>query len=661
LLALLAAGPVVSPLAAEDASTVERRLADFVGRLASDELEGRGVGTKGLNIAADELAAEFESLGLKTDLIDGGPFQKFTVTAGSDLGQANSLALVGPNGAGGKEQRFDLKLGKDFNPMAIGGSSRFRLPLVYAGYGITGRNEKYDDYADIDVKGKAVIVMRHEPEQNNPHSLFNGTDHSRHAPFRAKVSNAYQHGAAAVIFCTDQAEIDTRVAAAQRRLDTAVEELAKAQGAFRKIESPTREQTEAYRKQLVKLAKDLQKFVQRVENENDPLLDFRRAGLDAEGRDIPVLFCSRASIDQMLAAAGKPDLAALEAKIDEGPAPQSFELSGWQAQGQTDIEREEIEIKNVLAVIEGKGPHADETVILGAHYDHLGLGGPGSAAPGKKEIHNGADDNASGTAVLVEVARQLAQQSEPLARRVLLIAFTGEERGLLGSAHYAAHPVYPLDKTVAMLNMDMVGRLQENKLIVNGTGTAKEFPGMLDELNEAIGFELIKKPSGFGPSDHATFYGKKVPVLHFFTGSHGDYHKPTDDADKLDIQGMRRIGELVTGMVRQVANSDAPPTYQETKQQVVSRGGTRPYFGSIPDFRSEQKGYALSGVAKDSPAERAGIRGGDVVIQFGDSKIGNLEDIDGALRKYKAGDKVPVVVRRDGKEVKLEVTLDPPK
>ena len=652
-------------LKAEDNSSVETRLTDSVTYLASDKLEGRGIGTKGLDLAAEYIREQFEAAGLKTALYDGQPFQKFKLTTGAKLGKQNELQFIGPNTDDGKEQKTVLKLKKDFSPLAIGGSGALNMPLVYVGYGITGKEEMYDDYANVDVKGKAVIIVRHEPEQKNPHSVFDGNKPSRHAFFSTKVSNAYQHGAAAVILVTDEIELKDRTEAAVAAWDSAIEELAKKQAEYKKIEKPTREQLDKHRAEIEKLVSQISAFGKSIEKEYDPVFDLDRAGQDSDARDIPVIHSRRAVVDEMIKAASGKSLSELEQQIDKDFAPQSFELDGWRVAGQITVEREESDVKNVVGVLEGEGPHADETIIIGAHYDHLGYGGPGSAAPGNKDIHNGADDNGSGTAVLLETARRLAGMQGKLPRRIVFIAFTGEERGLIGSAEYAKDPLIPLDKTVAMLNMDMVGRLQKNKLIVQGIDTAKELTAWLEEANEKDvqpAFELVKKTGGFGPSDHATFYAKQIPVLHFFTGTHKDYHKPSDDSDKLDIGGMRRSAELVTAMALRIAEAPEKPTYTESKQKpIAARGGDRPYFGSIPDFSSTETGYALSGVAKDSPAEKGGIKGGDVIIQFGDSKIGNLQDIDGALRKFKAGDKVPVVVKRGDKDVKLEVILAPPK
>ncbi len=245
---------------------------------------------------------------------------------------------------------------------------------------------------------------------------------------------------------------------------------------------------------------------------------------------------------------------------------------------------------------------------------------------------------------------------------MVFIAFTGEERGLLGSARYVREPLVPLDKTIAMLNMDMVGRLVDDKLVVYGTGTAKEFNQLLNDLNEKFAFKITRHPEGLGPSDQASFYPKEIPVLHYFTGTHSDYHRPTDTAEKVNVDGMRRIAEMVADTAVAIADAPEKPTYMEVKgRSQIGRGGDRPYFGSIPDYSENPAGFALSGVSKGGPAEKAGIKGGDIILQFGESKIGNVEDFDSAMRKYKAGDRVTVTVKRGSEEMKFEVTLEPPR
>ena len=650
--------------AAEEDATIENRLREQIGYLASDDLEGRGVGTKGIDMAADFLARQFKELGLKTDLIDGTPFQHFRVVTSSKLGEPNTLQFVGPPDTSNEPKALEMKLGEQFNPLAVGGSGKFDLPLVFVGYGITAKDENYDDYAGINVEGKAVIVLRHEPQQDNPHSAFNGTDHSHYAPFTRKISNAFEHGAAAVLFVTDEFDIRKTVRDHERRWQAEVDRLAEENEKYKAIEKPSAENLKEHREQVAKSVETIRELAERIQSATDPLLGFEGAGGGSEGRNFPVLYVRRSAMDGIIRQAlGKP-LAEIEQDIDKGPTPQSRALEGWRAIGETKVERQEADVKNVIAVLEGVGPHANETVIIGAHYDHLGWGGPGSgsAARDVKEIHNGADDNASGTVALVEIARQIARRGKPPGRRIVFMAFTGEERGLLGSAHYTRNPPYPLADTVAMLNMDMVGRLSEEKLIVHGTGTANVWDEMIDRLGKAYSFQITKKPGGFGPSDHSSFYAQKIPVLHFFTGTHSDYHRPGDDVEKVNVPGMRRVAQLVGEAAIELADAPQRPDYVETKgSSFAGGGGDRPYFGSIPDFAQDKPGYVLSGVTKGGPAERAGLRPGDIIVGLGESKIGNLEDFDSALRKHKAGDTVPVTVQRDNETLTLPVTLDPPK
>ncbi len=358
-------------------------------------------------------------------------------------------------------------------------------------------------------------------------------------------------------------------------------------------------------------------------------------------------------------ALGK-SLATIEAEIDRDLKPQSQELTPWQVRGEASIEQQQAEVKNVIAVLEGEGPLAEETIVIGAHYDHVGLGGPGSLAPWTKEVHNGADDNASGTAALLETAERLVASGKKPRRRIVFMAFTAEERGLIGSAYYCRHPRFPLDKTIAMINMDMVGRLVDDKLIVYGTGTATEFDPLIDAAGPRFGFQTTKHEGGFGPSDHSSFYAQKIPVLHLFTGNHNDYHRPSDDFDKLNIPGMRRVVDYLVHLVQEIDSSETPPHYLEVKkiEHIGSGDGERPYLGSIPDYADEgAEGLKIMGVQPEGPAAKAGIEAGDLIIGFGESKITGIEDYDSALRKYKPGDRVKVKLLRGEKEIELDVVL----
>ncbi|MBL9123900.1 MAG: M20/M25/M40 family metallo-hydrolase [Planctomycetaceae bacterium] len=646
-----------------EAAAREARLAESATLLASDEFEGRGPGTKGIDLAADYIAKQFAEIGLKTDLYDGTPFQKFSIPIGAQLGEKNEVKLVGPLDSAGKPiNEVSLKLNEEFTPLSLGGSSSFDLPLVFVGYGITAPDEHYDDYAGIDVTGKAVIVLRHEPQQDNPHGAFEGTKHSDFATFTRKVSNAYEHGAAAVIFVSSDAGVRKEVARRMTRWQESLAELAARDAKFKESAKPSLAEIRGQVAQVTEQLVAIQEQGDKLREELDPLVKFNVGSGDDVRPKFPVLHCRRAAIEPLIQAALGTDLAELEKSIDDGPTPHSRELAGCRIQGEITVLRNDVEIKNVVGVLEGEGPLADETIVIGAHYDHLGRGDAGSLAAGAKEIHNGADDNGSGTATLLEVARQLATLDRKLPRRIVFIAFTAEERGLIGSARYVREPLFPLDKTVAMLNMDMVGRLDQEKLIVYGTGTADLLDQLVDRFNEAYGFQISKKPSGFGPSDHSSFYAKKIPVLHLFTGTHKDYHRPSDDSEKLNIAGMRKIGEFLTDLTIALAESPERPAYKATGRGAeMGSDESRPYFGSIPDFSQERPGYALSGVTKDGPADKGGLKEGDIIIKLGESKIGGLEDFDSALRKYKGGDSVAVVVQRGNEEVTLTVKLENPK
>jgi Zn-dependent M28 family amino/carboxypeptidase len=317
--------------------------------------------------------------------------------------------------------------------------------------------------------------------------------------------------------------------------------------------------------------------------------------------------------------------------------------------------------KNVIGLLPGHDPGLrNETVIVGAHYDHLGLGGFGSLDPDSTgKVHNGADDNASGAAMLIHLAGRLAQS--PPARTVLFIAFSGEELGLLGSAHYVRQPVYPLSSTMAMINLDMVGRLRNGRLIIYGAQTAKEFPALLDSLNWHAGFDLKAQGDGYGPSDQSSFYAAGRPVLHVFTDLHGDYHRTTDDWQKIDPEGFRRVANFTMGVVTALANRRARLTPVEVEPPAhstataMSAYGT--YLGTIPDMTDNPGGVRLLGVRAGSPAERAGLRGDDIITRIGDLEIPDLQAMTNALRSHEPGDTVSIVIRRGNQVTTVRATL----
>ena len=334
-----------------------------------------------------------------------------------------------------------------------------------------------------------------------------------------------------------------------------------------------------------------------------------------------------------------------------------------------------VEARNVAALLPGSDPTlADEVLIIGAHYDHLGLGGEGSLDPDAfGVVHNGADDNASGTSGLIEIARLLSQSDRRTARSVLFLAFTAEEKGLWGSSHYVRNPLLPIAQTVAMLNLDMIGRLEGRTLVVEGVGTAEEWTDVLLAANQSTAqpLSIAVTPDGFGPSDHSSFYGEGLPVLHFFSNTHVDYHRPSDDWDKVDIEGLGQIVDLVSEVAFDVAGvsgsderialtrveSDLAAAHGQDPSSSTTGGGYGPYLGTIPDMVPVDSGLRLTGVREGSPAADAGIRGGDIVVEFAGSEIGDIYTYTYALQDHEPGDAVEIVVLRDGERLTLTAVL----
>lgn len=649
--------PLFSALAVDRATTVVRLEKDL-SYLAADELEGRGVGTGGLDEASKYVAAEFKAAGLEMTAVDGTPFQTFSLPSGAKLGEGNRLVLRTPYGLA-----LDLELGKDFEICSFGGSGVVNAELVFCGYGIDNPKVGYNDYENVDVKDKIAVIMRRTPQQGvkdgpftNPHGGI-----GRDAELRTKVSQAFGKGAKGILFVNDPYTGRTEQETRAKQIAEAKEEIVLA--AQKLVASTDPADAEKH-------MTSLKSRLQRLDNLNelkddadaDELMKFGYGG-NGKTTDLPMAHIRRKISDRMLDSGLGTSLAQVEADIDKDLKPRSGVLKGWTAELHTSIELEQAEIANVIGVLEGEGPHADETIVIGAHYDHVGMGGVGSLAPGVKAVHNGADDNGSGTVSLIELARRFASREKKPSHRLVFIAFTAEELGLIGSQRYVSHPVFPLDKTIAMFNMDMVGRLdKEDKLTVFGTGTSTRWKPLVVKEGEAFGFRLSLQPEGFGPSDHSSFYGKKIPVLHFFTGTHSDYHRPTDDVEKINFDGMKRVVDLVEQIVLDTDANPKRPDYVEIKQRAnIGRSGSRPYFGSIPDFGSEGKGYALSGVSKGSPADKGGLKAGDRIIQVGEIKIGDLNDFDLALRRFSAGDEIAVKVLRDGEEKEFKITLAPPR
>ena len=321
----------------------------------------------------------------------------------------------------------------------------------------------------------------------------------------------------------------------------------------------------------------------------------------------------------------------------------------------TDVVRLDVPAYNVVGVIEGSDPVLkNEAIVIGAHYDHLGRGGEGSLAPRSGEIHHGADDNASGTAGVLELARIFSAQRSQLKRTLVFIAFSGEEEGLLGSNYYVNHPLVPLDKTIAMINMDMIGRMKDRKLVIGGVGTAKEWHEVVKTSND--GFELTLNEDGYGPSDHSQFYGKQIPVLFFWTGNHNDYHKPSDTSDKINYNDEAQVLKMVARIVRDLDVADQRLSYTTAKVDPPRGGGFRVYLGTIPNYADSNDGLLLDGVRDDSPAAKAGLKAGDKIVKIASREVKNVYDYTYALGEMKAGQEYVVEVLRGGEKLTLKIT-----
>ncbi|MBL8794152.1 MAG: M28 family peptidase [Planctomycetia bacterium] len=596
---LLLAG--VGGRAAEEAA-IEARLLKDITYLASAECEGRGVDTKGIDKAADYIAAEFQKLGLKHAPGLKDYFQPFTIKGGAaKLEEPNAVRLLGP-----QNQETDLELNKTFRPLGMSGAGKVtKAPVVFAGYGATIKEADYDDFKGLDVAGKVVIFIRKSPNFKN--AKIDADKLTSYQSLQTKISNAEAHKAAAIIIVNDQ--------------DTA--------------------------------------------KNDDPLMDFAYTATSPTSAKIPAIHVKRSVVDALLQASLNKKLEDLEKAIDQEGKPQSTVLKDAAATLDVNVKRQTLNVKNVIGVLEGNGPLAKETVVIGAHYDHLGFGGFGSLAKGLKQpaIHHGADDNGSGTTTLLELARRFAGQKDRQGRRLVFMAFSGEERGLLGSDHYCRNPLIPLADTVAMVNLDMVGRLRaddktkKDKLIVYGTGTAKTFDSLIESLNENYSFQMQKVPGGMGPSDHASFYQRKIPVFFFFTGDHPDYHRPTDTAEKINIAGMRKIADLVTDLVTHLGTVAERPEYVFVPSP-KSPSAQGPRIGIRPDYGSDKEGVLLGGVVEGGPAQKAGLKEGDLIIAVGEKPAKDLQTYMVLMANYKKGDKVPLTILRDEKKMMITVVPD---
>jgi hypothetical protein len=571
-----------------------QRYVNDIKTFSQPKMEGRGDGTKGLVRAEHILRDRYKSYGLQP-AGQNGYLQAFTVTTGAKLEGKNNLVVE--NGSA----KTELKINQEYVPFSFSSSGAASAALVFAGFGVTADEFGYDDYAGLDVKDKVVVVLRYEPMGFAAKSGNQGL--TNHAQLISKAINARNHGAKAVIL------VNGKLSDGEEDLLTR----------FGSVNGP--------------------------ENVGILFLQVKNAVADAWFHD------DGASLKDA------------QDKINSQTKPASFAFpDGLRAALSVGVANTHATVNNVLAYLPGK---TEEYIILGAHYDHLGRGNFDSLAPSQiGQIHPGADDNASGTAGLLELARLLSPLNGQLQRGILFASFAGEELGLLGSAEWVKEPTKPLDKAVAMLNMDMIGRIKDGRVYVGGVGTGSTFAKVLEQAETGSPLKFEASQGGYASSDHTSFVSKRIPVLFFFSGLHADYHKPSDTWEKINGSSAVELLNVVAKTTLEIATEPDRAAFVVVTESnphggsAGGGGGYGPYFGSIPDFGQTENGVKFSDVKPGSPAAKAGLKAGDVLVQFGDKPIKNLYDFTDALRRSKIGDVVAVTVLRDGKELKVDVKLE---
>ena len=551
--------------------------------LASDRMEGRGLGTHGIDLAADWIESQLGATKLQPAF--GKSYrQPFQVKTGVALAAGNRLSTVADD---------------DWTPLGMSSTGAFSGEVAFVGYGISAPALNYDDYAGIDLKGKIALMLRYEPQERDENSPFDGKRPSRWSAVRYKILQARERGAAAVIFVTGPLQDEPK----------------------------------------------------------DRLPVLKNDGPESPA-GLPVLQVKTSVAQKWV------DLAQFQKDVDSDLKPRSRALP-ITIDGRVAVQNTYVTTANLAGILPGRGKLAQDVVVLGAHYDHLGYGGAGSMRPNVRAIHYGADDNASGTvAVLLAAERLRDALAKATDRRTIVFAlFSAEEVGLGGSSWFVDHPPMPLDHVVAMVNLDMVGQLRDDLLVALGADSAPQWRSVIEPSATAAHLNVISRGDGYGPSDQTSFYAKRIPVLHLFTGAHERYHTPDDRAETLNYPGASRVVDFTAGIVETLARGDVTPTYARLAAAPALEGDSRgygAYLGTIPDYRamdSQSGGVLLADVRAGGPADQAGIRGGDRIVEMAGTRIENLYDMTFALQDHRPGQTIDVVVIRNGQRQTLRATL----
>ena len=557
-----------------------------IGYLASDSLKGRYPGITGDSLAAAFIREQFIAAGL--DLQADNGYQYFEVITGTKAGKNNAVDYNNMNG-----QLYD-----DFVPAGFSANGTFAAPVVFAGYGfdINTDSLKWNDYANLDVKGKWVLILRGDPEPDNMHSPY-----IQYAEDRYKAMVAKDQGALGVL------------------------------------------------------------LVSGPETDHEDKLTINRAKENSTG--IPVIHLKRAFTNDILSPLDKT-VGGIEQLLMKTGKTFSFTLPDT-LKAVTDVIQNRVTTRNVVALLKGSDPSLqDQLLVIGAHFDHLGMGGPGSTSrvPDTVAVHPGADDNASGVSAMLELAGKLSANRDSLKRSILFVAFSAEEMGLLGSKHFVdSSRFFDAKNVTAMLNLDMVGRLNnKNNLEIGGTGTSAQTEEIISSIPKDSTFTLSFSPAGYGPSDHASFYGRDIPVFFFTTGAHTDYHTPGDVASKIDYTGMVAVTRFIYRLAMKVDDYPEKLTFRESgpKQQRSYRSRTKVTLGFMPDFTSQDNnGLGVDFVSPDRPAANGGMKKGDVITAINGKPVNNIQDYMYRLSQLDFGQTISVEVRRNGKKEVLIIQL----
>ncbi|MGD9904705.1 MAG: M20/M25/M40 family metallo-hydrolase [Vicinamibacterales bacterium] len=600
LIALALLGPSPSATAQGAAPPASRTRAD-VELLASERLGGRQAGSEGARFAADHLVAELKAMGA-TPLPGQADYRlPFSFTAGVRDGGTTLQVAAPPDGDARAVARFDRP--QQVQALSFADNAEVSGEVVFAGYGLVvpeSQNFGYDSYATLDVKDKVVVVLRYFPEDADQKTR---TILARYADLRYKALQARQRGAKALLVVTGP-------------------------------RSPNAGET--------------------IPMSFDTAL---------AGSGIVAASVAADAARALFAGITDRSLEDIQKSFDSGnPHTAGFALPGVTVTVKTAVVREQQDGFNVAGYLPATARVAlpKPWVALGAHYDHLGRGSHGNSLATKEDagkIHHGADDNASGTAAVLAAGRALAKGQR--SRHVLLAFWSAEEIGLIGSNAFVSAPPVPVDQLAAYFNFDMVGRMQDNKLTVQAVGTSPGWRALIERANVAAGFDLVLQDDPYQPTDVASFNAASVPSLAFFTGTHVDYHKPSDTADKINYEDLDRVVDFAVALASRVGQQPDALTFAKVDQvqQGGGRAGVRIFTGTIPDYATDVKGLLLGGVIGGGPAEQAGLQKGDVVIQLGEQTIANIYDYTYALEALKVNQPVKVIYLR-GTE-RRETTLTP--